>query len=523
MLIYQLSANQLLAALAAGELSSVEIVTALIARADAVDGAVNCFTQRRQEASLIAAAVADQARSAGEDLGPLHGLPLTIKENLDLRGTDATLGIPARTGQPADTDAAIVSAIQSAGAIILGKTNVPQLLLAQETENEVFGLTRNPWHGGRSAGGSSGGEAAAIAAGASPCGLGTDIGGSIRIPAHFCGIAGLKPTVDRLSVRGSHGAAPGQEIVRAQVGPMARTVADLVLLMRAIDPVAQSKLDPAVPPLPLGDPDAISLKGLRIGWFDDDGYLTPAAPLRRAVDVARLALMDAGATVVDYRPPAAEQMIYLWLSVISADGARTMQDKLAGAAISRQLKPSLRLLRLPRRLRQGLGHLLKARGEHRLSRLTQVLGEKSVQDFWKLAEARTAMRRQEFDLWGRAGLDAVICPAHSVPAMAHGSSGDFTLSNAIPFRYTYLNFPAGIVPVTRVSEPEAAAATSDGDRIERKVASVTAAGAGLPVGVQVVARPYREDMALAVMAAIEAAVRANADFPTTPIDPIADH
>ena len=519
MAIHHLSAVELLAALAAGELSSLEIVTALHGRADAVDGALNCFALRRTEASLAEAAAADAARRRGDELGPLHGLPLTIKENLDLTGTDATLGIAARVGKPADSDAVVVAGLQQAGAIILAKTNVPQLLLAQETENEVFGLTRNPWHTGRSAGGSSGGEAAAIAAGLSPCGLGTDIGGSIRIPAHFCGITGLKPTVDRLSVRGSNGASPGQEIVRAQVGPMARKVADLSLLMAALDPLAQSRLDPAVAPVALGDPDAIDLKGLRIGWFDDDGFLTPAAPLRRAVDIARLALIDAGATLVDYRPPDAEEMIYLWLAAISADGARTMAEKLAGAAISRQLKPSMRILKLPGAVRAGLSRLLGARGERRLSRLLQVLGEKPVYEYWRLTEARTRLRRQEFDLWGRAGLDAILCPAHALPAMAHGSSGELTLCNAIPFRYTYLNFPAGVVPVTRVSDAEAKNSKSKGDRVERNVARVTAEGAGLPLGVQVIARPFREDMVLAIMSAIEGVVRDRHDYPVTPVDP----
>ena len=300
---------------------------------------------------------------------------------------------------------------------------------------------------------------------------------------------------------------------------MARTVADLQLLMSVFDPAALAALDPAVPPMPMGDPAVVDLSGIRIGWFDDDGFLSPAAPLRRAVAMARDGLLEAGATLVDYRPPAADELIYLWLAAVSADGARTMKDKLAGDPISRQLAPSMRIINLPGVVRKGLGRLLGVRGEHRLARLLDVLGEKPVQRFWQLAEARTKMRRDESDLWREAGLDAVLCPAHVVPAMGHGESGDFTLSASIPFRYTYLNFPAGIVPVTRVTTQEAAQEQPVGDRIERKVAQVTAAGAGLPMGVQVVARPYREDVALAVMAAIEGHARGQPDFPTTPVDP----
>ena len=179
----------------------------------------------------------------------------------------------------------------------------------------------------------------------------------------------------------------------------------------------------------------------------------------------------------------------------------------------------MRIIKLPRAVRSALGRVLGARGERRLSRLLEVLGEKPVFEYWRLAEARTRLRREEFDLWGRASLDAILCPAHTLPAMAHGTSGELTLCNAIPFRYTYLNFPAGVVPVTRVSEAEANGSKSNGDRVERGVARVTAEGAGLPVGVQVIARPYREDLALAVMAAIEGAVRHRHDYPVTPVDP----
>lgn len=520
MTLHTLSATELLAALGAREISSVEIVRALTERADAVGPALNCFALRLHDKALLEAEAADAARRGGGELGRLHGLPITVKENLALTGTDATMGIKALVGRPASEDAVVVAALRRAGAIVLGKTNVPQLLLAQETENDIWGLTPNPWNTGRSSGGSSGGEAAAIASGASPCGVGTDIGGSIRIPAHFCGIAGLKPTVDRLSNRGSSGASPGQEMVRSQVGPMARTVADLVLLMQAIDPAALAAWDPGVPPLPLGDPDGIDLRGMRIGWFDDDGYLAPSASLRRAVQRARQVLEEAGAELVPHRPAGAQELIYLWLAAVSADGARTMSRRLDGDPFSRQLAPSRRILKLPRSVRLGLGKVLAARGEARLAKLMGVLGEKTVERYWDLTEERTRLRRLELDLWNRDRLDAVLCPAHAVPAMAHGTSGDFTLSLSYAFRYTFLNFPAGVVPVTRVSQREASEARSDGDRVEKKVAATEAAGAGLPVGVQLIARPYREDVALAVMAAVQRAVRSDPDYPVTPVDPI---
>ncbi len=521
MSIHTLTATELLAQLDAGELTSEEIVRALVERIRSLDGGLHCFVHRRDADLLAEARAADESRRRGEIVGPLHGLPMTVKDNIDLVGTDATLGMVSRQNQPSLTDAPVVHLLKEAGALILGKTNIPQLLLAQETENAIWGTTVNPWNRAKVPGGSSGGEAAAISAGLSPCGIGTDIGGSIRIPAHFCGLAGLKPTLDRWSNRGSNTAVPGQEVVRAQMGPIARTTADLRLLLGAVKPARLSTLDPAVVPMPFGEPDAVRLEGLRVGFFTDDGFLTPAPAVQRAVREARATLEAAGATVVDYAPPAPHALIYLWLGAITADGGRTIDSQLQGETISAQLKPSRSTLKIPALARKAMAVVLDGLGEKRLSRLLESLGEKKVDDLWRLTAERTALRLAEFDAWNAAGLDAVICPPHVVPAMGHRESGDFTLSLSYAFRWTLLNFPAGVVPVTRVlaTETDVASTGAKRDKVEKKVDAIAAAGAGLPLGVQVVARPYREDVVLALMGAIEDDARTRDGFPATPVEP----
>lgn len=517
--LHELSATELQTALRNRTTSSVEVVEALIARSAAVDGEARAFVRRFDAEARDLAAKADAARSRGDDLGPLHGIPLTIKENIDVAGSDSTMGLRARQNQPAKVDAVVVQAVRSVGGIPLGKTNVPQLLLAQETENSIWGITPNPWHTGRSPGGSSGGEAVALATGQTPLGIGTDIGGSIRIPAHFCGIAGLKPTLDRWSNRGSMGAIAGQELVRAQMGPMARTSADVALLFGALDPRKQTGLDPAVVPLAIADPSTIDLTGLRVGVFDDDGFLTPAASLRRGVQLAATALRDAGATIVDYQPPGAQDLLYVWLAGISSDGGDTMKGVLAGEDVVRQILPSMRVARMPKPLRLALAGILGSQKQDRLARLLRSLGQKPVSALWKLTAERTAMRRAESDAWHAAGLDLVLCPPHALPAMPLGTSGDLTLTLSYAFRYVMLNFPAGVVPVTCVTEEESTRPKPT-DKVEQRCAEVEAASIGLPVGVQVVARPYREDLVLAAMMAIEARVRDQVLFPRTPIDPI---
>jgi fatty acid amide hydrolase len=518
MQIHTLSATELLELLQRRELSSVEIVQALIARRRAVDPQVRAFVVELDAAALAAAEKADTARLRGEALGLLHGMPITIKENIDVVGLDSTMGVTARRQQPAEVDAVTVQALRRAGAIVLGKTNVPQLLLAAESENPIWGITHNPWRLDRSPGGSSGGEAAALAAGMTPLGIGTDIGGSIRIPAHFCGIAGLKPTVDRWSNRGSVGAIPGQELVRAQMGPMARTAADVALLMRAVDPRLVAQLDPAVPPMPLPDPAVVDLRGLRVGVCKNDGFVRASLAIERAVEEAAAALEAAGATLVPYGPPASHQLLYLWLAGISADGGHTLEQALAGDEVCRQLVPSMKAARLPGWLRRLVAWWFEREGDVRMARLLRSLGEKPVRELWQLTADRTLLRREEFDAWARQGLDLVLLPPHALPAMQLGTSGELTLALAYAFRYVMLNFPAGVVPVTRV-RPEEELRLDVDDTIERRCRDVQQGSAGLPVGVQVVARPWREDLVLAAMLAIETAARGRPEFPQTPVDP----
>ena len=517
--IHELSALELKASLDRGELSSVEVIRALAARNEAVDARVSGFVHRFFERALKEAAIADAARARGESLGPLHGLPLTLKENLDTEGVPSTLGFQSRLDQPAREDATVVRLARSAGAIILGKTNVPQTLLSpMETTNRIWGTTRNPWSASHAPGGSSGGEAAAIATGQSAFGIGTDVGGSIRIPAHFCGIAGLKPTWGRWSNRGSCSVIPGQETIRAQTGPLARTVSDLAFLLRAIPTPAHSQLDPNVPPVPLSNPDDVDVSSLRIGYYEDDGILSPASSVRRAVRRAVKALERTDATVEPYLPRRAMETVLLMFSVLSSDGGASVEALLDGESVIEPLRMTRRIARLDGRVRKALSRGARAMGEERLSAVLNRLGRKSIEEYWALTAKRAAFRSSELESWDEQKLDAVVCPVHVTPAVPRGESKDFTLSFCYVARYNVLDFPAGVVPVCRVRADETKREES-GDLFERRAASVEARSEGLPVGVQVIARPYREDIALAVMKAIENDVRQEKDFPWTPIEP----
>ncbi len=513
--LHALTAREISDGLTSGDLTSAAVVDALMERRKSLDGQLGAFTAVCDEA-MEQAEQADKARLQGRALGPLHGVPITIKDSVDLKGYDSTLGIAARQNKPAPNDAVLVAELRRQGAVFLGKTNVPQALLAQETENHLHGVTSNPWSLARTPGGSSGGESAAVAAGLSPLGIGTDIGGSIRIPAHFCGIVGFKPTLDRWSNRGSNTAIKGQELVRSQIGTLSRSVGDVQLLWSSVDTRKLAIGDPLCPPLPTSE--GADLRGMTIGVVDDDDFLAPVQSIRRAVREAREALEEAGAKVVSHWPVSSRDILGTWLAGLSSDRGRTLLEALGGDALSEQLKPSTMLIKLPSSVRRSLGGILGVLGERRLAMLIDVLGEKTVTDYWKLVQRRTDMRLAEFDAWQRAGLDALICPPHVVPAMGHRQSGDFALSLGPMFRWTLLNFPAGVVPVTKVRATETDGYPGGTDRIAKKVRSIMSGAEGMPIGVQIVAKPYQENLLLTAMAAIEKGVKNNEGYPVTPVD-----
>ncbi len=498
--------------------SSREIVSDLIARRNAVDPVLNAMIVRFDDAALAAADAADAARARGDSLGPLHGLPITIKESMAIAGTASTLGVPSRAGRLEPKDAVTVELLKAAGAIVLGKTNVPMLLLSHESNNPIFGRTVNPWHTDKSPGGSSGGESAAIASGITPWGVGTDIGGSIRVPAAFAGICGFKPTVDRWSNLRSYTALAGQEVIRGQCGPMARTAADVAALFRAVDSPVHARRDPFAIPIPTEDPATLGIAGRTIGLYVDDGFITPAASVQRAVRRAGELLTALGARVVPFTPPCAGELIELYYAALSSDGGATAEGLVGSDPVTPELTGLMKAMKLPAPLRPVIAALLERTGEPRVARLLRRLRRKPLEEYWRLTARRSAIRAEVFAAWETAGLDAVVCPVHATPPMSHTDSAEVTAAGSYSMRYNFLNFPAGVVPISRV-RPSELVRPPGGDRIEKKLAQIEAGSVGLPLAVQVVTRPHQDGLCLALMMALDAAARAEPDFPSTPIDP----
>jgi amidase len=452
-------ATEWLRRLDAGEVSARALVEQTLAAIDAADVNLNAVVAGNPERALHEAELADAARRGGERR-PLLGLPITVKDNLDVAGMRTAAGSAARPEHVAASDASAVGRLRQAGAIVVAKTNLPEFACDYETENAVFGRTAHPLDPARTPGGSSGGEAALLGAGASTAGVGTDGGGSIRVPSHYCGIAGLRPTVGRVAETGQWPPtrATGMGDLSC-VGPMARHVEDLELLLEVM--AGPDGIDPYAAPVPLGRSAEVDVAALRVGWYAEDPDVPVTAGTRLAVHAAAAALAEAGCHVDEVPAPPATEATELFFAAVGGDGG---------------------------------AHLLEHCGH----------GEPHTPQFRALLEGFPAtppsaagffaLQQRMFEL--RAGIrawagdqDVVLCPVVAGPAPRHGEQpGEGPLDEERPYiafnyvhTYALAGMPAASVPAGREN--------------------------GLPIGVQVVGAPWREDVVLAAAAAIEQALQ----------------
>ena len=434
--------------------SPVELVDACLERIEALNPQLNAYVAIDADAARRTAREAEQRVLAGTTLGALHGVPISIKSSVAVNGQPWETGSRLRAGVRADADAPLVARLRAAGAIVIGVTNVAEQLMAWETDNGLYGRTNSPWALDRTPGGSSGGEAAAIAAGLSAGGIGSDGGGSIRVPAHFSGICGLKPTPGRVPATGHHPPCAGIFALTGVVGPMARTIDDVSALLHAI--AGPDPGDPNGHPVPLfPPPDAAA-----VGWFEDDGAVPVTAETRAAVRQAAGWLKDAGWDVEPFRPDVLEEARELWWEIF-------------GRA-SRLLLEPLVLGREPEVHRNLVEFLEWTRRDPPIS-VRRLLEVEIQRD---LLKTRLAHQMARFPV--------LLCPVAPTPAFRHGER-EWTIDGRIvhyldAWRYTawfnLLQNPAVSVPV-RLS-PE-----------------------GLPIGVQVVTRPWEELLALSAAKVIE--------------------
>jgi len=453
-------AGALAADLAARKVSSVELVNAAIARIEALDGKLNAVVVRDFENARATAAEADAALAKGERK-PLLGVPMTVKEAFNVAGLPTTWGVPGAKGRLVADDAVTVERLKAAGAIILGKTNVPFMLSDWQSYNEIYGTTNNPWDVTRTPGGSSGGAAAALAAGFVPLELGSDIGGSLRVPAHFCGVFAHKPTHALVPSRGH--APPGAPALPVEVdlnvvGPMARSADDLALALDVLagpDVPVSTAYRLALPP-----PRHDKLGDYRVLVIDTHPLLPTGTAVRDAIERLADLLAKAGAKVVRSSPLLPD------LTTI----ARTYQTLLGGflgADIPIEMYG-----------RMQLGAAALAVDDNGLDAVTTRGFIASHRDWVWADRARNGLAARWRTLFG--AFDVVICPIMPTPAFPHDHSEQRTRKidiDGTPAAYLHQTVWPGVATLT--GQPATAVPIGRADN-------------GLPVGAQVIG-PYLED------------------------------
>jgi Asp-tRNA(Asn)/Glu-tRNA(Gln) amidotransferase A subunit family amidase len=443
------------------KISPVELVDAHLTQIEKLNPKVNAFVHVDANAARRAAQAAEAAvmqAKTRKALGPLHGIPVSVKSSFEVSGMRCESGTRLRAGYVPAQDAPLVARLRAAGAIVLGVTNTPELLMAWETDNLLYGRTNNPWDLERTPGGSSGGEAAAIAAGMSAGGVGSDGGGSIRVPAHFSGICGLKPTPGRIPASGHYPVSAGPFASIGVVGPMARTVADLKILFGVMQ--GPDIGDTFAAPVPLLWPSDNETRNLRIGYFEDDGRTPVTRETRAAVRIAAEALRSAGFQVEPLQPEGLEQARQLWWKYFVVAGGMLLRPMFEGreADLSPILKQFLEI-----------------------SAAEPPLTADTLLNYWierDLLRARFFAQMQRYPI--------LLCPAAAIPAFRHGErrwqvegkSVDYLDAWSYTEFFNLLGNPAAVVPVGQSSE-------------------------GLPVSVQIIGRPWEEEEVLSVAGALE--------------------
>jgi amidase len=406
-----LSASQLAAMIRSGEITSRQTVEAYLAQTKEHNPTYNAIVTLNETQALAQADQADQAMRDGKPCGPLHGVPITIKDTYRVEGSRTTAGYPPLADYVADRDAVAVQLLKDAGAIIVGRTNTPTLAMDMQTDNPIFGRTNNPWDVHRTPGGSSGGCATALATGMTSLSLGSDLAGSIRLPASFCGVYGLKPTHGVVSFEG-HIVQPPGEIngyrTLAVAGPLARSIDDLAL---ALDVLTQpTSSDRNIAPLLADLGDDVDISKLKIAWTDDLGGVPVSAEIKGELHTYVNKLAQAGATVHKTEPHGMnyEEVWETWGSFVGAQGNYDMSN-----------------------LKRSIGHFLSKGTTRQIPMQRKIVGPISVQKLMQALELQshyiTKMDNflSEYDVW--------LCPVSATTAFKHHAHskmlGDFKIYN----------------------------------------------------------------------------------------------
>lgn len=487
-MINRLSATEIVAKIKSGELRSREVTEHFIARIEAVNPKINAVVIDFFERARAAADAADTAVRSGDPLGQLHGLPFTIKECFDFEDSPSTLGVLARKNDRPTANDKYVAALEAEGGIVLGKTNVPQLLIFIEAENRVYGRTNNPINRDFSCGGSSGGEGAIVGAGGSPVGVGSDIGGSVRFPAAFCGACSIKPTMWRTPDLTRYGETILEGPINSVAGVIANHADDLELFLTIMNEAIKSR---PIPPV-----SEVETESLRVGYFVSDGMVDPAPAIGRGVLESAETLRESGVDVVEFKAPSFEFAEEIFYRLLTVNEGKIFTDVLGHEPPMPQLKNLMTLLKAGSGTRSAARTIAKAFGQRSLNRVLGYFGGKGDEFIAEWARRQEEYRQEFLTAMDDQGVDAILSPVCALPAFLHRSTDKVGLGGTYTLLYNVLGFPSGVARVSTVGTDEAVGRKAGADLAMRAISKAEEKSAGLPVAVQIAARPWREDIVL---------------------------
>ncbi|KAF8156034.1 general amidase [Crassisporium funariophilum] len=499
------------------EWTSLEVTTAFYKRAIIAHQLTNCLTEIFVDHALARARFLDDfLHKTGKVVGPLHGLPVSLKDQFTLKGLETVMGYVAGIGKYADRDSVIVEILYACGAVPFVRTNVPQTLMWGETYNHVFGRTLNPYNRSLTPGGSSGGEGALLAMKGSPLGVGTDIGGSLRIPSAFCGLYTLRPSYTRLPYYGAANALSGQESISSVLGPMANSLSGVKVFMTAIIGEKPWRLDPVVARKPWSEEEwnlcehggVDAQLCFAIMW--DNGVVRPHPPLIRAMQMTRDALEKAGHKVIDWEPHRHLEIYKNAETIFVADGNHDYRTQ---CAISGE--PLIQTMVPAEDEDEAQGYEFEAPYPYVKALVGDPPEHRRAYDLWKLHDEKRELRKSHLDHWERTTsrtgtgrpVDAIISPAVAYTAVPHGLNTDSfytTLCNA-------LDYTTSVFPVTFV-DPELDTPHEPHDFYNHEDEAIfklyqTHIFEGCPVGLQLVGKTLEEEAVLRMTYIVDDALK----------------
>lgn len=470
--------SALLVKLASGEYTAVEVLEAFIKRSCIAHQLVNPLTEIHfEDARKLAAELDEELKSTGRVRGPLHGLPMSVKDQFQIKGSDSTIGYISYANKPSTSDSVLVEAIKKAGAVPFVKTNLPQTIMYSETSNHLWGTTLNPHNRTLHPGGSSGGEGALVAMKGSPLGVGTDVGGSVRIPAALCGLFGLRPCSHRFPYEGAVNTLLGQITIPSVLGPLSRSLSGLTEFSKAVLAQQPWLSDPQTPSMPWNEErfqQARTQKKLNVGVMWHDGHIKPMPPYERAIKEVLASLGDHD--VIDFEPYKTKEAMEILVEAFCADG---------GKDISASIAP----------LKEPLGPCLSGIGQK----------EYTAFEVWQANKRKLAFQKAYLDHWNATAkqtkdgrpIDLLIVPGMAYTAIAPGND----IYVAYTGIFNLVDYPAVVLPITKVDPAVDGQATRSGDFLsedDEKWAQKWDAEklVNAPVSIQIVGRRYEEEAVL---------------------------